>query len=356
MSTPVFAYPSNTRFSDVCRHLPVELTHAIDRDRAPHDGDLVLVTPPAGASGLSVQLVSGRIATAYPGDPVLAVAARYRTPLGASCDAPDALGLAQWVNASGIIGRACNIGGVRSVPPDVQILGVAVDRDGEAIQLGRLVVPAAPTARPPLSLAVISAATGARASQVTEALVLGLSRMGQVTGAAKPFGMVDSRARWRLLDHGAVLALDPVDSGRLDGSDLDGAALQALVQGQLSLIAAAGGQASVVRLGGGLASPAMARLLNATSLPEMFDGVVVAATDALSATETAVRLGQRGLRVLAISGALTRSPLASREAQAALAIPVLGTEMLVQPAMLQRLMSHALRPFQPNTAISSLAA
>jgi hypothetical protein len=47
------------------------------------------------------------------------------------------------------------------------------------------------------------------------------------------------------------------------------------------------------------------------------------------------------MRVLAVGGAITRSPLASREAAAALDVLLLGNDELARPATLQRLLLQA---------------
>lgn len=69
----------------------------------------------------------------------------------------------------------------------------------------------------------------------------------------------------------------------------------------------------------------------------MVDGVVFAAGDALGAIGGVEWLRQRGLPVIALSGLLTASPLAMREATAHSEVPVMTLTELLDPHSATRL-------------------
>jgi len=67
-----------------------------------------------------------------------------------------------------------------------------------------------------------------------------------------------------------------------------------------------------------------AQLIDSEVFQSTVDAVVFAANDAMGAAMGVGHLLARGLNVVAVSGRITRSPLAMREAQQATGLPVLG--------------------------------
>lgn len=347
--------PADLRVAEVCRRLPAGMIAGFDADRPPADGDLCLARI-AGAE-VALELSNGRAARLYRDDHALVVAGTYVAPLEMDCQCPQQLGVAGLVSRAGIAGLPTRRSREDLEADPVSLLGVAVDAGGAPVNLRRLAVDGQARQRPVVSVAVVSAARASRAAHTAAALVRGFRRMGLSPGTAKPIGMIVGSERWLFMDAGAVAALDIADTGRLCAAGLDAAALHEIALRQLHALADARADVAVLRVGGGLGAPEVRALLGHDAFAGLGDGVVLAAADALSAIEAVAQLRDLGLPVLAVSGAIARSPLAAREAVDGLDVPVLSPDELANPATLQRLLSEARRgPSELDAAPPRLAA
>lgn len=349
MRTSLLALPPDTRFPDLARHLDPATIAGVDTRLAPENGAWLLAKVAAGAEAVNLDLLSGRMGQLYPGDPLLVLGADYHAALACSGSHPQRLGEAYLLSSAGLAGWP-GPQATADLPPLLQLIGVVVDHHAQPLRLAPPLL-SSPSPRPLTTVAVVSVARGARSSLVTDALVRGFTRMGLATGVAKPLGMLEPRTRWRSLDAGARLALDPADTGQLDSRALDDAALLARSAGLLSRLGAEDCTAGVLRIAGGLGVSEVRRLLTAREFRQQVEGVVLAAADALSAVEGLRWLQAQGLPVLALGGAVTRSPLALREVAAETDVPAIGNDDLAQPCRLQRLLSERASP----VAATSLA-
>jgi hypothetical protein len=84
----------------------------------------------------------------------------------------------------------------------------------------------------------------------------------------------------------------------------------------------------VVEIADGLLQRETAGLLNSARFARRISGMLFASGDALGAVGGVDWLEHRALPVIAVTGALTASPLAVREAAAATRLPVLGLDAL----------------------------
>lgn len=335
--------PSSVRLTDIARRLPPNLIAGICRARAPGEGDLVLAQVASKGPAGHIDLASGRSAALYGDDLIWAAVGRYEAPLAIGCDLPTGWGEASLVGRSGIAGTVALRAPAAGEPAALRLLGLAVDSQGEAVTLARLGLPLTDAPRPLNTVAVVSCARGSHAGGVATAVVRGFCRMGLRTAVAKPIGVIDAAERWDFIDAGASEALDLVDAGHLSAAGMSGAALYTLSRRMLGRLGATGITAGVLRVAGGLAVCEVEALLGTPGIENLADGVVLTAADALSAIEGARRLRELGLPLIAVSGAITKSPLASREASENLDCPVLSPADLAQPATLQRLLSMTLR-------------
>ena len=87
----------------------------------------------------------------------------------------------------------------------------------------------------------------------------------------------------------------------------------------------------VVEVADGILQAETSDLLASTGFSYYHDHLVFAAGDAMGAVAGAQWLLSRGLQLSAISGSLTTSPLAVREASTALGLPVLSKRQLAEP-------------------------
>ena len=94
----------------------------------------------------------------------------------------------------------------------------------------------------------------------------------------------------------------------------------------------AGVDAIVLEVADGLYQEETARLLSSTQFRNIVDGVIFASDSAIGAKMGMMWLQEHGLpMLLALSGAVTRSPLAVIEAKEATGLPVLNLESLSFP-------------------------
>lgn len=332
--------PASVRVPDLGRRLPAQIVAGVSSSIGPAEGQLVL----AEALGHGqIDLVSGRGASLYPGDRLWVAIGRYDAPLAVSGTLPARWGEAALLSRAGIAGIPAQSARRAAEPTPLKLIGAAIDAEGQPVTLARLGLPHTDAMRPLNTIAVISAVRGARSGALAASVVRGFHRMGLRSATAKPIGVLDAGERWSFIDAGASEALDLADVGSLSAAGRSGAELCALSQRLLSRLGASGVEAGVLRVAGGLAVPEVEALLSESAFRAQIDGVVLAAADALSACEGARRLATIGLPLIAVSGALARSPLATREAQAGLDCPVLAPQDLAQPATLQRLLCATLR-------------
>jgi len=354
MSRSLVAVPSARKLaiSDLCRHLLPGAIQAMAIDGRPSDGDLAIAEVLDIGRHPLLELASGRSAELAVGDRIVVALGQVFAPLEFSGACPTSLGDCALLSASGAAGEV--VGASRGLPPTrLRLLGLAVDGDGAVLNLARLRPASGAPAEVPC-IAVVSCARGSHASKVTAALVRGHARSGIRVGVAKPTGVADAAERWRFLDAGAGAAVDVVDAGRLCSASLDAADLVAVTR---SLLGALNGhEAIVLRVAGGLARRDTRALIADPEFAARVGGVVLAAADALSAIEGARRIAAAGLPLLAVSGAICRSPLAMAEARAGLSCPVLDPQALALPSRLQALLGDRLRPAADATDAAGLPA
>lgn len=355
MSRALVAVPAIRRLaiSDLCRHLLPGAVQAMAVGVVPTDGDLAIAEVWEIGRHAQLELASGRSTELAVGDRIVVALGTVFAPLEFSGDTPATLDEdCALLSASGAAG--CVRGAVRGLPPTrLRLLGLAVDAEGSVLNLARLQPPVGPPADVPC-IAVVSCARGSHASKVTAALVRGYTRAGLRVGVAKPTGVADAAERWRFLDAGAIAAVDVVDAGRICSAALGSADLVAVTQRLLGAVGDV--QAIVLRVAGGLARRDTRALIAAPAFAARVDGVVLAAADALSAIEGARRIREAGLPLLAVSGAICRSPLAMAEARAGLGCPVIDPPSLALPARLQGLLGDGRPVSAAMTTVLAIAA
>jgi hypothetical protein len=96
-------------------------------------------------------------------------------------------------------------------------------------------------------------------------------------------------------------------------------------------LAAANCGALLLEVADGIYQQETAQLIDSPIFRDVVDGVIFAAGEAMGAAQGVSHLRGMGLPVFAVSGRLTSSPLATREASAACELPVLTLDDLHDP-------------------------
>lgn len=306
----------------------------------PRAGDLVLARVAAVGAHRSLQLASGRPSTLFEGDEiVLAAGARY-APDQFEAYLPEGLGACDLVAAGGLVGRVVARSERIGEPTRLEALGVLADASGRALNLADFALsPRSSIGRVP-TFAAIGTAMNAGKTTAAAHLVRGLTQAGLAVGAAKVTGTGAPGDLALMLDAGAVLALDFTDAGHASTFLLEEAALIDVLHTLHHELQEAGAQAIVLEVADGIYQRESAVLLASPAFRRLVDCTLFAAGDAAGAVAGVRALGALGLPVGAVTGLLTRSPLARQEAATATGLPVLGPVELGRPRILEQLLGR----------------
>ncbi len=299
----------------------------------PRAGDLLLARVLEIGHHRRIELPSGRKAQLFEGDELLlAYGARYASDQFAAV-VPEDLAPCDLVAAGGLAGRCTSRHERTRRPTRIAPVGLLADARGRVLALRDF----APLGRqgegrgeatPPFTLAVVGTAMNAGKTTTAAALVRGYRRLGRRVAALKATGTGSGGDRFALLDAGAAPVFDFTDLGFASTCRLPGAELEAIFTRLLAAAAAAGAEVAVVEIADGLLFEDTARLVGSAAFRRRVDALVLAAADALGAAGSVHWLRDHGLAPALVSGALTASPLAVREAEGALALPVVPPAVL----------------------------
>jgi hypothetical protein len=310
------------------------LTLLDDIDVPPRHGDLVLATVTSLGQHNKLELRTSRRATLYVGDEVVvAYGARY-APDQFEAELPTDLGPCELVAAGGMAANVVSRHDAMRPATAVQPVGLLAGSDGVALSVadGALAAPPTPARRPPTVL-VAGTAMNAGKTATAASITRGLSRAGLRVGACKITGTAAGGDPNMYRDAGAAEVLDFSDDGLVGTYGVPVARLAATTARLHRHLAGRDTDAIVVEIADGLLHVETAALLARLELRRVTDTVVFAAADAPGAVHGVTEVRAAGLPVIAVSGLLTASPLATREAQACLDLPVYGTADLCDPEL-----------------------
>jgi hypothetical protein len=331
------------------------LTLVSHGDPTPNHGDLVVAEVTEVGYHTHLELETGRKARLFVGDEILvAYGARY-APDHYEAELPDNLGACDLVAAGGVLGAVRSRNAAIGRPTTVRPIGLLGDAGGNVINVAHLALGQPLTAmyRPP-TFVVVGTAMNSGKSTTAASLVHGLTRAGNRVGAAKATGTAAGGDPFMFRDAGAVIALDFTDTGLATTFRIPLDRLVTSMLDQHGHLVAAGVESVVLEISDGLLQPETAQLLDRPEIRRIVDGVLFAAADAAGALFGVQRLQAGNHPVLAVSGLLTASPLAVREAQASLDVPVYGSADLQSPALASELRRRAM-PEVVDTVNTALA-
>src|SRR5262249_23268807 len=146
-------------------------------------------------------------------------------------------------------------------------------------------------------------------------LIVGLRKIGAQVAGIKLTGTAAGRDTWALLDAGARPALDFLDGGLPSTYLCSLDRLMALHGLLLGTAAAAGADWAVMELADGLFQRETTALLQLQQFVSSVDSWLYATGDALGAAGGITQLREWGIEPAAVSGLISMSPLAMREAE-----------------------------------------
>jgi hypothetical protein len=278
----------------------------------------------------------GRRSRLYPGDVLVgAYGNRYATDFyeGYLPAIGDAVHL---LTAGGLVGTVASAHTSRGLPTTLEVLGPLTDAAGRALSSEDVAVGPPAPGRPELgTIVVLGSAMNAGKTTSTSALIRGLAKAGLRVGAGKVTGSGSGKDHWAYLDAGAASVTDFLDFGMPSTFGYPIERLTGTMFAIRDALVADGADVVVLEVADGVLQEETRAL--AGVLPGFADRVVLAVGDALGAVAGIGMLAELAVPVRAVTGLVTASPLASREAAEATGLPVLSPAELAQGAAVELL-------------------
>lgn len=291
--------------------------------RRPRLGDFVVASVVSLGAHDHLESPVGRRVQMYPGDVIVgAWGNRYATDFfeGYLPCAGDAVHL---LTSGGLVGSVVSAHVSKEAPTELEVLGPLCDVGGRVLSTDDVAAAPVESCRAELgTIVVLGSAMNAGKTTTMSAIVRGLVRAGLCVGAGKVTGSGSGKDHWAYVDAGASVVSDFLDFGM---ASTFGYPAERLVSTMFSIrdwSVGRGADVVVLEIADGVLQEETRAL--AGRLPGFADGVVLAVGDALGAVAGVEVLARLGVGVRVVSGVVTASPLAVREAAAATGLPVLG--------------------------------
>ncbi|WP_402842316.1 DUF1611 domain-containing protein [Microbacterium sp. GXS0129] len=291
----------------------------------PRPGDVVLVRIARLGHHRHIEQPHGRRSALHVDDLIIvAYADRYATDQFESY-VPRHLGPVNLVASGGIASEVHTRSRAVRAATDIVPIGLIGDEAGRPLNVADFRLPTVDTAgERPRTIAVLGTAMNAGKTTTIRHLAHGLARAGARPGVTKVTGTGSGNDYWVMLDAGAHMMLDFTDAGLASSFRQPTSVLEEVTAQLIGNLTVGGCGVNLVEIADGLLQQDNRRLLQSERLHDLIDAVVFAASDAMGAVQGVSILTDFGFDVVAASGTMTASPLAAREAEAALGIPVWG--------------------------------
>lgn len=300
----------------------------------PSSGDLLLARVERIGHHKRIELSTGRRARLFVGDEVIVCYGNRYAPNQYEAVVPDNMAVSHLVAAGGITAQVLSRHGKMNNPTELVPLGLLGDSHGKLLNLRGFSLKRLEVNRPqPLTLAVAGTAMDAGKTTTAASLIKGLINSGLKVGAAKLTGTGAGGDLWFMKDAGADLVLDFVDAGFPSTYRVTQKEIEEILILLMSHLRNAQVDAIVLEVSDGLYLEETAGLLSSAVFKNIVDSIIFAANNAMGAKAGVEWLLQRDLPVLAVTCVLTSSPLAIREVQEAIGLPVLNRKTLRDPSI-----------------------
>lgn len=297
-------------------------------DLSPVAGDLVLARIDSVGHHARIESPEGRRRALYVGDEiVVAYGARY-APDQFEANVPKDLSPCHLVAGGGVAASVLSKNGRVGQATRITPLGLVGDRAGKVINLRDYALPPVLAERHPTVVVVTGTTMNSGKTTSAAGLVHGLARAGLKVGAGKVTGTGSGGDVWSMKDAGADLVLDFTDMGHATTAGLDEIVIETIALGLIDQLSAVGSDVIVIEIADGILQRETKSLLQSPRFQTRISSVLFASGDALGASGGVAWLKSNGLAVAGISGLVSVSPLASREAEEASGVKVLSLEDL----------------------------
>lgn len=293
-------------------------------------GDLILAEVTRIGSHKRLQLADGRFSALWPGDRiVVACADRYAVDQfdGRACLSPQGADL---LAGGGVAGEIVSKHDKIARGTRLAVIGRLADAAGRPLNTEDYAMAPGAPGRPPLVIAMLGTGMNAGKTSAAAGLVNGFARLSRRVAALKVTGTGSFGDIHEYEAAGAARVLDFTDAGM---ASTNRQPIDRLILATDMLLAHASDcDVAIVELADGVSQVETAALLSRPDYVRRFDAAILAAPDAMAARGGLAWLADRGIKPLALSGVLTRAPLAAEEVSRETALPVLCRTELADPS------------------------
>jgi molybdopterin-guanine dinucleotide biosynthesis protein len=307
----------------------------------PRAGDVVLARVTSLGQHRRIENIHGRRGALYLGDEILIAYGNRYAPDQFEAYVPEAIGPCHLVAGGGVAAIATARHGSIKAPTGIEVMGILATADGRCINLADHALSPKAGLRPAMVIAVVGSSMNAGKTTTVAGIVHGLGKAGFKVGAAKVTGTGSGGDLWSMRDAGAAIAVDFTDAGHASTFGVTEDELGRVTQSLLARLDAEDVDIAVVEIADGLLQDETAALVEMGRREGWFDGFVFATADAMGAAFGCQWLEAQGIRPLAISGLVSASPLATREAARATGRPVVTLAELHDPVAMARVVFSA---------------
>ena len=301
--------------------------------RKPQAGDIVLARVETVGRLSRVELPSGRKSALYEGDELLLVYGDRYAPDAYEAFVPEDLGPCDLAAAGGLAANVVEtnlkFAGEERPPTRLVPVGLCVGEEGEPLNLSEFALRPTPFAIPEVPvICVFGASMNAGKTTTAAGIIRGLTCQGFRVGATKITGTCAGGDLWKFRDAGAVETFDFTDTGLATTYRAPIQAIRDCARDTIASLEEKGCEAVVVEIADGLYQGETAALLRDVALRSIVTHWVFAADSAASIMVGMQRAAELNIPIAGVSGSVTASQLAMREAADIVIAPICDLEEL----------------------------
>ncbi|OFZ20248.1 MAG: DUF1611 domain-containing protein [Bdellovibrionales bacterium GWB1_55_8] len=302
---------------------------------APRSGDLVFARVDELGQHKNIELESGRKARLFPGDEIILAYGNRYAPDQYEAFVPESLGPCHMVASGGIAAKFVCKHVKMTTPTKITPIALIGNADGDVLNLEDFALPAhkGETKPAPYILGVVGTSMNSGKTETATQMIRGLTNAGLRVGAAKVTGTGSGGDLWSMRDAGAVVVLDFSDVGLSTTYLANPAKVEAAFVALIGHCRDSEVDVIVFEVADGIFQQETSSLLNSEIFRRTVNALIFAALDSLGAAAGVRWLLAKGLPVMGVSGVLTSSPLAMREATAETLLPIISTDSLSTPGI-----------------------
>ncbi|MBL1321435.1 MAG: hypothetical protein COA63_010310 [Methylophaga sp.] len=317
--------------SYVTRNVSIQsFRYLVEGNIIPKSGQLLLARVDRIGQHARLEHPSGRRAHLFIGDEIIVSYGHRYAPDQFLSEMPKTLDKCELVASGGIASRVITKHSKVKNATKITPIGLLADRDQNIINLDQWTLPDVPSqSTKPLIIAVTGSSMNGGKTTTAANIVKGLTNSGLKVASAKITGTGSGLDSWKMLDAGAYPVIDFTDIGFASTYKMTTDEVISIMLRQINHLSSYAVDAIILEIADGLAQTETSALLESTAFLENVDAVFFAAAEALSVHSGIEWLQKRNLPVIAVSGALTASPVATDEARNICRLPILTSEDLI---------------------------